>query len=150
VPEAAATEKAGGAIILIAEDNEDDALFLRWAFTNAGLGKSVVFVRDGEEAVKYLSGQPPFDDPVLCPRPGLLLLDGRMPKMDGLEVLVWLRQHPEVGPLNVLMCTSALTPGQRVQAVELGAKACVDKPVLAKGWNDLVEQARMLCVGPAP
>jgi CheY-like chemotaxis protein len=41
-----------------------------------------VFVRDGEEAVKYVSRQPPLDDPVLCPMPSLVLLDGRMPKME--------------------------------------------------------------------
>jgi CheY-like chemotaxis protein len=129
VPEAAATEKTGDPIILIAEDNEDDVVFLSWALAKAGLEKSIMFARDGEEAVKYLSRQPPFDDPVLCPRPSLVLLDGRMPKMDALEVLLWLRRHPEVEPISILIYTSAMTPEQRVRAVMLGAKACVDKPV---------------------
>ena len=78
-------------------------MFLRWAFAEAGLEKSIVFVSNGEEAVKYLSRQQPFDDPVLCPRPSLVLLDGRMPKMDGLDVLLWLRRYPEVEPLNILL-----------------------------------------------
>jgi CheY-like chemotaxis protein len=142
VPEAA--NKTGEPIILIAEDNEDDALFLRWAFANAGLGKSIVFVSDGEEAVRYLSRQPPFDDPVLCPRPNLVLLDGRMPKMDGLDVLLWLRRHPEVERLNILLYTGALTPEQQVRAVELGARACVNKPVTGEEWSSLVEQLKML------
>jgi two-component system response regulator len=142
MPEAA--KRTGDPIILIAEDNEDDVVFLRWAFAKAGLGKSIVFVRDGEEAVKYVSRQPPFDDPVLCPMPSLVLLDGRMPKMDALDVLVWLDRHPEVGPLNILVYTSALTPAQRVQAVELGAKACVEKPVTGEQWNILVERVKGL------
>jgi CheY-like chemotaxis protein len=134
--------------MLIAEDNEDDALFLRWALTKAGLGKSAVFVRDGEEAVKYLNREPPFDDPVLCPKPGLVLLDGRMPKMDGLDVLLWLSRHPEVGQLRVLLFTSALTPEQRLRAVELGAAACVDKPSESVGWSNLAEQLRTLSNAP--
>jgi CheY-like chemotaxis protein len=147
VPEAAATEKAGDPIILIAEDNEDDVVFLRWAFERAGLQKSLVFVQDGEEAVKYLGRQPPFDDPILCPTPTLVLLDGRMPKMDALDVLVWLSGHPEVERPNILVYTSALTPAQRVRAVMLGAKACVDKPVTGKDWGRLVQQVKRFSVG---
>jgi two-component system response regulator len=144
VPEAAATERTGSPIILIAEDNEDDVVFLRWAFEKAGLGKSVVFVRDGEEAVRYLSRQRPFDDAVLCPMPSLVLLDGRMPKMDALDVLLWLHGHPEVGLIKILVYTSALTPAQRVRAVELGAEACVEKPVTGQDWTSLVERIRRL------
>jgi CheY-like chemotaxis protein len=147
VPEAVATDKAGDPIILIAEDNEDDGVFLRWAFEKAGLGKSIVFVRDGEEAVKYLSRQPPFDDPILCPTPTLVLLDGRMPKMDALDVLVWLSQHREVEPPDILVYTSALTPEQRVRAVMLGAKACVDKPVTGNDWSRLVQQVKRFSGG---
>jgi two-component system, response regulator len=147
VPEATATERTGGPIILIAEDNEDDALFLRWAFEKAGLGKSVVFVRNGEEAVQYISRQPPFDDPVLCPMPNLVLLDGRMPKMDALDVLVWLQRHPEVEPIKILVYTSALTPAQRVRAVELGAAACVEKPVRGEDWGILVKRIKRFSGG---
>ena len=143
VPEVAATE-TGQRIILIAEDNADDTLFLRWAFANAGLGKSVLFVRDGEEAVRYLSRQPPFDDLVLCPRPSLVVLDGRMPKMDGLDVLLWLSHHPEVGGFKVLLYTSAFTPKQRERAVKLGAEVCMDKPAACEGWTLLVEEIRRL------
>ena len=142
VPEAAT--ETGQQIILIAEDNEDDVLFLRWAFAKAGLGKSVVFVRDGDEAVRYLSRQAPFDDPVLCPRPSLVLLDGRMPKMDGLDVLTWLSGHPEVGPLKVCLYTSAFTPEQRERAVKLGARVCMDKPGAGSGWDSLVEELKRL------
>jgi two-component system response regulator len=147
VPEAAATEKTGYPIILIAEDNEDDVVLLRWAFERAGLGKSVVFVRDGEEAVKYLGRQAPFDDLVLCPMPTLVLLDGRMPKMDALDVLVWLSQHREVEPPNILVYTSALTPEQRVRAVTLGAKACMEKPVTGADWSRLVQQLKRFSGG---
>jgi DNA-binding response OmpR family regulator len=62
-------------------------------------------------------------------------------------VLVWLRRHPEVGPLNILMYTSGLTPEQRVRAVELGAKACVNKPVTGEEWSVLVERFRGLATG---
>lgn len=129
-------------VILVAEDNEDDVHFLRRAFAKAGLSRSVVFVRDGEEVIKYLMHQPPFDDPTLCPKPTLLLLDARMPKIDGPEVLLWLQRHPELSPLPVLVCTSALTPEQRERAVQLGAGACLQKPFALEEWEAMVEHLK--------
>lgn len=133
-----ATKREPEFLVLVAEDNEDDALFLRSAFVNAGLGKSVVFVRDGEEVIKYLLQQPPFDDSALCPRPSLLLLDARMPKIDGMDVLLWLSRHPELEPLPVLVCTSSLTPEQRERAVQLGAEGCLQKPFRLDEWESMV------------
>jgi CheY-like chemotaxis protein len=137
-----ATDPGAQAVILIAEDNEDDVLFLRRAFAKAGFGKSVVFVRDGDEVIKYLTHQPPFDDPALCPAPAVLLLDARMPKMDGLDVLLWLRNHPEIGPFPALLFTSGLTPQQQDHAVKLGAIACLEKPTAPNGWYSIVEHVK--------
>jgi len=79
--------------------------------------------------------------------PGLVLLDGRMPKMDALDVLLWLHRHPEVEPIKILVYTSALTPAQRVRAVELGAEACVEKPITGQDWTSLIERMRKLSGG---
>ena len=144
MPEAA---KTSGATILVAEDNEDDTLLLKRAFCKAGVGDRVVFVTDGQEAINYLRGLPPYDDPMLCPRAGLLVLDVRMPKLDGIQVLEWIREHPEVGPLTVVLCTSDLSAKNRARAVELGAKDWLEKPVRAEGWQVLAERVREFAGG---
>ena len=136
-----ATEPSGR-IILVAEDNEDDILLLKRAFSKAGLAKVTVFVRDGEEIIKYLCRLPPFDDPMLCPRAGLLLLDVRMPKLDGMQVLEWLQAHAEVGPLTIVLCTSDLNEKKRARATELGATGCLEKPVRGEDWPAFMNSVR--------
>lgn len=136
-----ATE-TGGRIILVAEDYEDDILLLKRAFSKAGLGKVAVFVRDGEEVIKYLCRLPPFESPLLCPRAGLLLLDVRMPKLDGIQVLEWLQMHPEVGPLTVVLCTSDLNEKNRIRATALGATGCLEKPVRGDDWPAFMDSVR--------
>lgn len=135
-------KETGDRAILVAEDNEDDAFFLKRAFSDAGLGEKTVFVRDGEEVIKYLCGLPPFDDRMLCPRVDLLLLDVRMPKLDGIQVLEWLGEHPEVGPLTVVLYTSDLNVKNRQRAAELGAKDCLEKPVRGEDWPVFMEKVR--------
>ena len=129
-------------MVLVAEDNEDDAILLHHAFARAGLSQCLVFVHDGEEVIKYLLRLPPFDDPGLCPWPSLLLLDAHMPKINGAEVLLWLQRHPELEPPPVLVCTSSLTPEQRERAVQLGADGCLQKPFALNEWEAMVEHLK--------
>ena len=93
--------------ILIAEDSEDDVLLLKHAFKKAGSGASLYFVPDGEAALSYLKGAGPFSDRRAFPFPALLLLDLKMPKLDGIEVLAEIRAQPELSRLTVVIFTSS-------------------------------------------
>src|ERR1043165_7389245 len=78
------------ATVLLVEDDPDDVLLTQIAFEKARLVNPLKVVRDGEEAIAYLSGEPPYDDRERFPLPILLLLDLKMPKVNGFQVLEWL------------------------------------------------------------
>src|SRR5262245_44166098 len=75
--------------ILIAEDNPDDAFLFRTAYTLGALEHNIHFVHDGDQVLKYLQGLPPYTSPKAFPEPDLLVLDLKMPLMDGWEVIKW-------------------------------------------------------------
>src|SRR5258706_9347997 len=81
--------------ILVAEDEETDAMLLRWAFEKAGVPNPLVVARDGQEAVDYLEGKGDYADRVRHPLPCLLVLDLKMPRMSGFDVLVWVSDRPQ-------------------------------------------------------
>src|SRR5437016_5944587 len=88
--------------ILLVEDNEDDILLLERALRNARLANPLKVVKDGEEAIKYLSGDSAYADRTRYPFPFLILLDLRLPRLSGYEVLAWIRDHPDfVHPLPI-------------------------------------------------
>src|SRR4051812_19668406 len=95
------------AVILLAEDNEDDLLVIRKAFQRSNLLNPVHIVRDGEEAVAYLEGKGKYASRDEYPLPDLLLLDLKMPKVDGFEVLAWVRQHPTLRALCIVVLTTS-------------------------------------------
>src|SRR6266568_6542022 len=80
--------------ILVAEDMQDDVVLLKHAFQKAGVGVALHFVTDGQEAVDYLNGAERYANRAEHPLPTLLLLDLNMPRLNGFDVLEWLRQQP--------------------------------------------------------
>lgn len=82
--------------ILLVEDSPDDALLIQRAFRKANLANPVQHVSDGEEAVAYLSGAPPWSDRAKFPLPVFMLLDLKLPRRSGLEVLEWVRRESGV------------------------------------------------------
>ena len=115
--------------ILIAEDDQGDALLIERALKFSENGASVHFVRDGREAIDYLRRRPPFGDQVGIPAPTLLLLDLNLPKVSGFDVLRWVRKQPSLRRLNVVVFTSSENPQDQRKALALGADAYVVKPV---------------------
>src|SRR2546427_12037942 len=110
--------------ILLAEDDGNDVFLMRCAFEEAGLSNPLLVVRNGEEAISYLSGQGAFADRSKCPWPGLLLLDLKMPLMDGFDVLKWLRRRRQsLPPLLVVVHTASKHESDFQRALELGADA---------------------------
>ena len=93
--------------VLVAEDNPDDVLLLQRALAKSSFGLPVRCVSDGQEVLDYLEGHPPFSDRLRYPLPTLLLLDLKMPRVDGFEVLTWLRQHPSLGRMLVVVLTGS-------------------------------------------
>ncbi len=127
--------------ILLVEDEENDYLLLKRAFERAGLVNPLVWVRTGDEAVKYLKRQPPYDKADLYPMPTFILLDLKMPGMNGFEFLQWLRAEPELKKLIVVVFTSSRESPDVNRAYELGANSYLLKPV---SFDDLMRLVREL------
>lgn len=116
-------------VILLAEDNEDHVLLTKRAFRMAGLLNPVVTVQNGEEAIAYLKGEGKFANRSEYPLPTLLLLDLKMPRKNGFEVLEWLRTQPELSSLRVVVLTTSDRILDVNRAYQLGANSFLTKPV---------------------
>jgi CheY-like chemotaxis protein len=117
-----------GKSFLVAEDDENDVFFLKRAFQQAKVENPLNVVRDGQEAIDYLSGEGKFSDRNVYPLPHLFILDLKMPRKTGLDVLGWLQQQPELRCLPVLVLSSSAHLTDIDKAYELGANAFVVKP----------------------
>jgi len=115
--------------ILLIEDDPDAAELLRLALKKAGLRRPLRVLPDGDKAIAYLSGAPPFENSAENPAPCLLLLDVKLPRTSGLEVLRWLRSRVNTRPLPVLMLTSSVASKDIEDALRLGIGAYCIKPV---------------------
>jgi CheY-like chemotaxis protein len=113
---------------LVAEDDENDVFFLRRAFQQAKIENPLHVVGDGQEAIEYLSGEGKFSDRSLYPLPHLFILDLKMPRKTGLDVLEWLHEQPELRCLPVLVLSSSAQRTDIEKAYELGANGFVVKP----------------------
>ena len=130
---------ANASPILLVEDSPDDALLIQRAFRKANLANPVQLVRDGEEAVAYLSGAAPYDDRGRFPLPVFMLLDLKLPRRSGLEVLAWLRQESAVRRLPVVVLTSSRESVDVNRAYDLGVNSYLTKPV---GFEALIEMVK--------
>src|SRR5258708_993633 len=125
------------AVILVAEDREDDIVLIRRAFTRARVVNPIHVVRDGEEAVAYLKGEGKFTNRAEYPLPELLLLDLKMPRMNGFEVLRWVREQPNLRALRVVVLTSSEDIRDVNLAYQLGANSFLVKPGEFERFVDL-------------
>ena len=127
--------------ILVAEDEDDDMFFLRRAFERADASHRLVHVKDGSMAIAYLLGDPPFSNRDQYPLPDLLLLDLKMPKMDGFEVLATIRSQATLQDLPVVILSSSALAVDIATATKLGANDYIVKPTKVK---DLFETIRYM------
>ena len=111
------------AVILIVEDREDDVLLMRKSFEKAGLPNPIKIVRDGEEALAYLSGEGKYASRDEYPLPSLILLDLKLPRMDGFEVITWIRKQEGIRAIPVVVLTSSSQLRDVNRAYELGANS---------------------------
>ncbi len=116
------------AAILLAEDDENDVFLVRRALEKAGVAAELVVARDGQEAVDYLSSDGSGVGPARQRLPGLLLLDLKMPRLDGFDVLTWLSTRPELGDMPVVVLSSSSHESDMAEARRLGADDYKVKP----------------------
>jgi CheY-like chemotaxis protein len=128
--------------VLLAEDNPNDVFLVCRAFQENKTPNPVQSVRNGDEAIQYLAGEGQFADRVAYPFPALFLLDLKMPVKDGLEVLRWLHEHPEIPrKLPVVVFSSAELPDETQIAYAMDIQACIVKPL---NYPELREKIRIL------
>jgi CheY-like chemotaxis protein len=114
--------------ILLAEDDENDVFLLKLAFEQAGVRNRLIVTRDGEEAIDYLAGNGKYANRTEFPLPCFLILDLKMPRQSGMDVLRWLRQQPALNCLPVIILSSSAHRYDVERAYRLGANAFVTKP----------------------
>lgn len=124
--------------ILLAKDNEDYALLFRRALLSARIDASLDVVHDGQEAIDYLSGTDRYADREKHPFPKLLLLDLKMPRIDGFEVLNAVRQRLGFTRLPVIVLTNSDNPADVRRAYELGATSYFRKPDSLEGLDEMI------------
>lgn len=130
--------------ILFAEDDPDDFVFLRRAFEKSGGNYRFVRVPNGEQAVNYLYGDGQYQDRVQYPFPDLVLLDLKMPMMDGFDVLASLRKQPFGKKLPVIVLTGSNQDCDIQLAREMGAADYQIKPLETEALAALVEKLETL------
>ena len=114
--------------ILLVEDEENDVFFLKNAFKEVGILNPLKVAQDGQEAMDYLSGRGDYADRARFPLPSLTLLDLKLPRVMGLEVLKWMRAQPGLKTLLVIILTSSRLGPDIERAYQLGANAYLVKP----------------------
>jgi len=129
------------ATILVADDDENDFIILRRAFQRAGLSHRLIHVRDGEAAMDYLSARGAYQDRAQYPNPNLLLLDLKMPRVNGFDVLAWLQSQKELHSLCVVVLSASQLEADKKTAAEMGAHDYRTKP---HDFDDLIDLARDL------
>ena len=122
--------------ILAVEDEDDDIALLKRAFRKTGVLNPVRFLTDGDQAVSYLAGEGEYADREAFPLPSLILLDLKLPRKSGLEVLAGVREQPALRRIPVVVLTSSRQNVDLERAYDLGVNSYLVKPV---AFNDLLE-----------
>lgn len=115
-------------MILLVEDDPDDLFLMERALLKTRLSVPLHHAKNGQEAIDYLQAVGPYSDRSRFPLPALILLDLKMPFVDGFEVLFWLKQNPALHHFPVIVLTSSLEESDRQKALELGARGFFIKP----------------------
>jgi CheY-like chemotaxis protein len=119
---------ARSSTVLLVEDDPNDVLLVKMAFQKSLAGLRLMVVTNGVEAVQYLKGEGPYAERSAYPFPEFVLLDLKMPLMNGFDVLRWIRAQPIIKRLPVIVFSSSLHDGDAALAYEEGANSFVSKP----------------------
>ena len=128
-------------VLLLVEDNASDEKLTLRAFSKSNLANEIVVARDGEEALEYLFGTGRYDGRDASDLPAVVLLDLKLPRIDGLEVLRRIRADDRTKLVPVIILTSSKEDEDRTRGYVLGANAYVRKPV---AFSEFTEAIRTL------
>lgn len=127
--------------ILLVEDNPDHVLIIQRGLKANSIINDVHVVEDGQEALNYLHHQGKYADPQTAPRPGLILLDIKLPKVDGFEVLRRIKQDPTLKAIPVIMLTSSEQEVDIAKSYLSGANSYITKPIQ---FTEFIEKVKKL------
>jgi CheY-like chemotaxis protein len=128
--------------ILLVEDSPDDEIIFKHLMLRSGLTNPVMVVRDGDEAIDYLKGEGRFVDRKMHPLPVAVLLDIRMPRLNGYEVLKWIKAQERLRDLLVVVLTRFGSTHEIKQAYDLGANSFLTKPITQMDLENLIAHFR--------
>lgn len=128
------------AVVLLVEDSPADQLTVERAIEDGRVNCDLIVVENGEEALKLLRRNPPYDDKEKYPFPDLILLDINMPIMDGPTALSHIRQDSKFHNLPVVMLTTSDADSDVERSYAAGANAYITKPVQDQGFIDAVRK----------
>jgi CheY-like chemotaxis protein len=126
--------------ILIVEDEENDAMLLKLAFKKNNILNPLHWVRDGLEAIAYLNGEGVYANHDLYPFPEVLIVDLKMPRMSGLELLRWIRDHTAYKVIPTIIMSSSRQDSDIEKAYELGANTYMIKP---SSFDELIKMVKL-------
>jgi CheY-like chemotaxis protein len=115
--------------LLLVEDSEDDVFVMQRTCRRTGIPHTLQVVTDGEMAIEYLSGKGVYHDRSVYPMPHVVFLDINMPRRNGHEVLAWIRSHPGLQQLPVVMLTSSVLGSDVERAYKLGVTSYLQKEI---------------------
>ncbi len=121
--------------VLIAEDDENDALLLKRAIKRVNPAATFYLVSDGNEAMLYLKGDGKYGERDKFPFPRVLITDLKMPRMDGFELLHWLHDHPDCNVIPKIVLSASNIERDVIRAYQLGANIFFKKPA---SFDDLI------------
>lgn len=125
--------------ILLVEDNQDDLDLAMHALRRENLANKVLVVRDGEEALDFLFCRGKFEGRLISHPPKLVLLDLKLPKIDGMEVLKQAKSDPQLKNIPVVIMTSSKEERDLVASYNLGANSYIQKPVDFEKFRNTVK-----------
>ncbi len=128
-------------ILLLVEDNPDDEALTLRALRKHNLANEIVVARDGQEALDFLFGEGDYSDRSSNVLPQVILLDLKLPRVDGLQVLERMRAKPQTRHVPVVVLTSSIEEQDMIRSYNLGANSYVRKPV---DFEQFLEAARQL------
>lgn len=124
--------------ILVADDDPDDRMLIEDAFVESRLRNDLRFVKDGIELLDYLRHQDAYENPETAPRPGIILLDLNMPRMDGREALAHIKADPNLKQIPIVVLTTSKAEEDILRTYDTGVNSFITKPVTFEGLVDLV------------
>ena len=133
--------------VLLVEDNPNDVLLIRRAFNKAAVPNPLNVVGDGEKAIDYLAGAGQYADRSTYPLPLFILLDLKLPRKSGHEVVDWLRAQPVLRRIPVIVLTSSSIPADLERSYDAGVNSYLVKPVDFDELRGLVDMVRRYWIG---